>query len=116
MRNKKIRLVQILSCGLMGAGAVSGGTVLIMNSIHNNPQNLEADTRIDLSTKSCTLTSPFLGSPSNETLLTAFTSQKGLTNFNDLHIADINPNSKTFTVITDLYSSYYIENTQATCY
>jgi hypothetical protein len=116
MRNKKIKLIQILSCGAMGAGAVSTGTVLIMNSIHAAPQSLTVDERIDLSTKSCTLTSPFLGSPSNETLLTAFTSQKGLSNFNDLHIADINPNNKSFTVVTDLYSQYYIENTEASCY
>jgi hypothetical protein len=108
MIGKKIKLMQILAGGLVGGGGVSAGTILVMNSIN-------ADTRIDLSTKSCQLDSLLTGEQLNETLLTCFTTQNGISEFNDLSVTSVNQTNKTFIVVTKLNSEYFKDNTQASC-
>jgi hypothetical protein len=114
MKASKItKLLSLLTTGVVVGGAATGGVFVGMQlNSKNNPQD---DTRVDLSTYSGALINSFLGIPNTATILTEFSAEHEINAINDLSIQDINPTTGTFKVVTESNSSYFKDNTYATC-
>jgi hypothetical protein len=113
MKNKKFKLLQILSCGMFGIGATTVGTAIILNTVNNSPSNDE-DTRIDLSIYSGPIVQEFSAVPTVETLRSAFAVQNGLEHCEDLEFTIIDPQNNSFRVSAINNSSIYKNNAQCT--
>jgi hypothetical protein len=114
MKSLKItKLLSLLTTGITAGGIATGGLLVGMQL--NNKNGQQADDRIDLSDYSGALSINFTSIPTTQTLLTQFAADNSIEHFNNLNIQNVDPIAKTFRVVTQNNSSYFKDNTYASC-